>query len=121
MYNGWSDSSCSGSTKSLVFFIASSHQISRFSVILISILARFRTITFSTVEVFVRASSTISLSFNIFPLRNPPSEVMTNLACESLIRSASAVALNPEKTTVNAAPIRVAASMATGNSGTIGM
>jgi len=46
---------------------------------------------------------------------------MTMSACASSIRLASAVALNPPKTTECAAPIRAHASMATTASGIMGM
>ncbi len=46
---------------------------------------------------------------------------MTTLASESPIRPASASAEKPPKTTVNGAPIRAQASIATGSSGIIGM
>jgi hypothetical protein len=46
---------------------------------------------------------------------------MSTLASASLMRSASASALKPPKTTVCGAPMRAQASIAMGSSGIIGM
>ncbi len=46
---------------------------------------------------------------------------MSTFAPASLMRSASASDEKPPKTTVNGAPIRAQASIATGSSGIIGM
>ena len=50
----------------------------------------------------------------------PPAEVMTTFAPQSFIRSLSASALNPLKTTLWGAPIRAQASIAVTASGIIG-
>ena len=67
------------------------------------------------------ASSTAGLSGAGLPRRQPPSAVMTSLACELTIRPLSASAEKPPKTTVCGAPIRAQASIAIGSSGIIGM
>ena len=73
------------------------------------------------VGVVSRASSTAGLRAAALPRRQPPSAVMTSFASASLIRSLSASALNPPKTTVCGAPSRAQASIAIGSSGIIGM
>ena len=67
------------------------------------------------------ASSAAGLRPTALPRRQPPSAVMTTLACASLMRPASASAEKPPNTTVCGAPIRAQASIAIGSSGIIGM
>ena len=55
------------------------------------------------------------------PARHPSSLVIRYSQAMSFIRSDSASALNPPKTTVNGAPIRASASIAIGSSGIIPM
>ena len=66
------------------------------------------------------ASSTLVLSATILPRRHPPSAVMHMTAPQSLMRSRSASAEKPPKTTVCVAPMRVHASIAIAASGIIG-
>jgi hypothetical protein len=56
----------------------------------------------------------------MLPRRKPPSAVMTSLAWQSKMRSATDWALKPPKTTECTAPMRAQASMAMAASGTIG-
>ena len=66
------------------------------------------------------ASSTFFLSGTTAPRRKPPSDVMTILAPQSWMRSATDWALNPPKTTLCTAPIRVQANIAMAASGIMG-
>ena len=72
------------------------------------------------VVVAATASSAAGLSGKTAPRRQPPSAVISTLASASLMRSASAWAEKPPKTTLWAAPIRAQASIATAASGIIG-
>ena len=65
------------------------------------------------------AASALSFSGTTAPRRQAPSAVINTFASASLIRSRSASALNPPKTTECGAPIRAHASIAIGSSGTI--
>ena len=82
---------------------------------------RLTTITCSIDGVLATASSAWCLSPTFLPRRQPPSAVIRTLASASLIRSLSASAENPPKTTVWAAPSLAQAIIATGSSGLIGM
>ena len=82
---------------------------------------RFTTTTCSTLGVEATAVSTLGLSIDGAPRRNPPSAVMTALHSASLMRSISESGLKPPNTTEWGAPMRAQASIATGSSGTIGM
>ena len=84
-------------------------------------LQRLKTMHFSTVGDLARAASTFCLSGTTLPRRQPPSAVMSSLALASLLRSATASALKPPKTTLCVAPMRAQASMAMASSGIIGM
>ncbi len=84
-------------------------------------LQRLRTTHFSTVGDLARAASTLALSGTTLPRRQPPSAVISRRALASLLRSATASAEKPPKTTECVAPMRAQASMATTSSGTIGM
>jgi hypothetical protein len=72
------------------------------------------------VGVETTASSAWCLSPTFFPRRQPPSAVMSTLACASLIRSDRDSAEKPPKMTVCAAPSLAHASMEIGSSGIIG-
>ena len=74
-----------------------------------------------TVGVWSSARSTFAFSGTDLPRRHPPSAVMQRTAPQSLMRSRSASAEKPPKTTVWGAPMRVHASIATAASGIIGM
>ena len=87
---------------------------------LISFVPLLRTITFSIEGVDSIALSTIFFNSSIFPRLTPSSAVIMTLDFESFMRSVNAWELNPEKTTIWMAPILLHASIAIGNSGTIG-
>ena len=63
----------------------------------------------------------MSFRWIALPARKPTFAVMSNVQVESLMRPASDSALKPPKTIEWIAPTRAQASIATGNSGTIGM
>ena len=65
-------------------------------------------------------SSTVVLIGAVLPLRRAPSTVISALACEKSIRSATDSAEKPPKTTLWIAPIRAQASIETATSGIIG-
>jgi len=69
-----------------------------------SVPVRRTTTQWAIVGVSANALSTFSLSGMILPRRQPPSAVMHTLAPQSLMRSRSASAENPPKTTVCGAP-----------------
>ena len=64
--------------------------------------------------------SELALSGTIPPRLQPPSAVISTLACASLFRSESDSGLKPPKTTEWIAPIRAHANIAIAASGTIG-
>ena len=66
------------------------------------------------------ASSTCALTGAVLPLRRAPSTVTSALASENSIRSRTASAEKPPKTTLWTAPIRAQASIATATWGIIG-
>ena len=74
-----------------------------------------------TVGVSATAASTLALSGTTAPRRQPPSAVTTRRAWASLMRSRSASAEKPPKTTLWVAPMRAQASIAIAASGIIGM
>jgi hypothetical protein len=83
---------------------------------------RFRITTCSTgAPLCASASSTISLRRVSFPLRKVTSAVNTAFEPLAAIRSPSAFAPNPAKTTQWIAPIRTVASMRAIASGEVGM
>ena len=82
---------------------------------------RLKTTTCSIEGEPFTASSASRFNGTICPRLNPPSAVISTLAWASLIRSRSASAEKPPKTTECTAPIRAQASIAIGSSGTIGM
>ena len=112
---------CSGSHVSASFATSSWYQWSLPSVIGTSLPVRRTTTTFLTVGEFSQASSTLRLSGTTLPRRHPSSAVMIATAAASFMRSRTASALNPPKTTEWAAPILAHASIAIGSSGIIGM
>ena len=65
-------------------------------------------------------SSTRSLIGAVLPLRAAPSAVIRSLASENSMRSRTASAEKPPKTTLCGAPIRAQASIETTTSGIIG-
>ena len=65
-------------------------------------------------------SSTAALIAAILPLRDAPSTVISAFASENSIRSRTASAEKPPKTTLCGAPMRAQASIATATSGIIG-
>ena len=65
-------------------------------------------------------SSTRCLTGAVVPLRAAPSTVISAFASENSIRSRTASAEKPPKTTLCGAPIRAQASIATTTSGIIG-
>ena len=62
----------------------------------------------------------MAFSGMLLPARSEMLAVMSSLQAESLMRPASASALNPPNTTEWIAPMRAQASMAMGSSGIIG-
>ena len=74
----------------------------------------------STVGHSYSAVSASDFSGTTRPPRRPSSAVMSIVAPQSWIRSRSATALKPPKTTEWIAPIRAQASMAMASSGIIG-
>lgn len=120
MKRGSSASMGSGSHRSGAASMSSCHQWSRPGVQGTSSPVRRTTTTCSTLVASFRASSAFCLRGTIPPRRKPPSAVMRTLASASLIRSASAPAEKPPKTTEWTAPIRVQASMAMAASGIMG-
>jgi hypothetical protein len=83
--------------------------------------ARLTTTTCLTLGHASTALSTLAFSGMIAPRRYPPSAVTMSLASASFMRSRTASAENPPKTTLWVAPMRVHASIATAASGIIGM
>ena len=123
MNNGSSAFIASG-THSLGWSLTiSCHHRSRPSCHAMSALVRANTMTLLTLVTWGLASalSTQSLRRMIRPARTPSSAVITNLAPQLSIRSASASAEKPANTIVCTAPIRVQASIAIAASGTIGI
>ena len=101
-------------------FICSCHQTSRPAFISTASLVRRTTRQLFTVGVSASGASTFALSGTDLPRRQPPSAVMQSFAPQSLMRSRSASAEKPPKTTVCVAPMRAQASMAIAASGIIG-
>ena len=101
--------------------MTSCHQRSRPAFMSTSPSVRRTTTQVLIVGVSARALSTFALSGMTLPRRQPPSAVMQSLAPQSLMRSRSASAEKPPKTTVWGAPMRVQASMAIAASGIMGM
>ena len=115
-----SDSTGTGSQVSGWRSTTSCHQWSRPSTMWTPPPSRSTTSDAVIVGVEAIASSAWCLRPTCFPRRQPPSAVIRTFAPASLIRSASASAEKPPKTTVNGAPIRAQASIETGSSGIIG-
>ncbi len=122
MNSGCSESIGSASCPADAFAMDSCHQTSRPACMEISFLVRSTTTTFPTVghALLSSASSTAALSGTTLPRRQPPSAVMTMEQPASLMRSRSALAEKPAKTTLWGAPKRAQASMAIAASGIIG-
>ncbi len=74
----------------------------------------------SSVATSPMTSSTRSLTGAVVPLRAAPSTVTSTFASENSMRSRTASAEKPPKTTLCGAPIRAQASIATTTSGIIG-
>src|SRR5213594_4059605 len=110
----------SGGQQVLAVFISSCHHRS-FGPILISVPMRLKTTTRSTDGTAGSDSSTTFFSSTFLPFLTPPSAVMIILDCASFALSTSACEEKPEKTTEWTAPILAQASIAMGNSGTMGM
>jgi hypothetical protein len=87
----------------------------------ISCRVRLSTTTVLTSGHSFNASSTFFLRGTVEPRRKPPSAVIRTRDSASWMRSRSASGAKPPKTTLCGAPMRVQASIAMGNSGTIGM
>ena len=80
-----------------------------------------QTKTFSIVEHFLIASSTLFFRGIIFPPRTPSSAVIMQFDLQSCILPARASGEKPPKTTECIAPIRAHASIAIAASGIIGI
>ncbi len=126
MNSGFSASKPRGSCSASAASSASCHQTSRPSVQSTSFSPRRTTSTCCTVlglpsmASAASAVSTVPLSPNTRPLRQPPSAVMTSFASASSMRARRLSALNPPKTTECTAPRRATASMAMTASGMTG-
>jgi len=114
-----SASSTAGSHSGDASAIRSCHHRSRPTCIGTSWPVRLTTTTFSTVVVPLSASSVLSLRGTMLPRRQAPSDVMTIVPAQSLMRSDRLSELKPPKTTLCGAPMRAHASMAIGSSGII--
>ena len=83
-------------------------------------LPRLTTMHASTLGHSNSASSAAALSGTLRPPRMPSSAVISSFAPQSWMRSRSALAEKPPKTTEWIAPMRAHASIAIGSSGIIG-
>ena len=126
MNSGFSAGNASASWSFEACGTTSCHQMSRSSVQSTSFSPRRTTSTCSTVSWMpdplrsARAWSTAGLRADTFPLRQPPSAVMTSLAPASSMRERRLSAEKPPKTTEWTAPMRATASIEAIASGIIG-
>ena len=100
--------------------MTSCHQWSRPAVIGTASPVRRTTTTLRMVGTPATAASTFAFSGTIAPRRWPPSAVTSTVASASFMRSRSASAEKPPKTTLWVAPMRAQASIAIAASGIIG-
>ena len=120
MYSGCSASSGSASHSSSAASSTSWYQTSRPSSIGASSPTDFTTITVSIEGMSPITSSTSDLTGATLPLRRAWSAVISSLASDTSIRSATELGEKPPNTTLWGAPMRAQASIATTTSGIIG-